>query len=157
DRELDLAADDPGQEEALELLVAVADQRLADDPDALAGLRRAVARERLGQEEVVDPGPLGSAVLARPRHAQPAPSGQVRHEGALPRGVHGLGELLGMSIHHLGRAVLRQEPLQGGLEVALGRGELEVHAGSVGARRYSRERESVRKAVVSPRWTRSRV
>ena len=40
DRELDLGGDDLRQELLLQLLAAVADQRLADDADALADLRR---------------------------------------------------------------------------------------------------------------------
>src|SRR5690606_40513594 len=72
DRELDLAADDARQEEALQLLVAVPHDRLADDAHALARLRRAGPRQALGQQIVVDPRPLLPAVLPWPRHAEPA-------------------------------------------------------------------------------------
>src|SRR5439155_14725779 len=66
DRELDLAADDARQEVLLQLLVAVADDRLADDVDALARLRRAPARLRFGEDEVGDPARLLAAILLGP-------------------------------------------------------------------------------------------
>jgi hypothetical protein len=106
----------------------VADQGLADDPHALAGLRRTDPREGLRQQEVVDPRPLGSAVGPRPRHAQPAALGEGAHEGALRGRVHGLGELLGVGVHHVGRVVLFEKPLDLRLEAALLLREFEIQA-----------------------------
>ena len=138
DRELDLAAHDLRQELALELLVAAADHRLADDADALARLRRAVARERLGQDEVVDARQLAPAVLLRPRHAEPAALGELLHERALGRRVHGLRELLGVRVHHLGRGILAQERLDLGFEGLLLGAQLEVHGHLHLSRRHGR-------------------
>src|SRR6185436_10300965 len=70
DRELDLVAQDHRQELLLEEVVAVRDEGLADDTDALADLRTAPARERLVQQVLVDALTLGAAVLLRPGHPE---------------------------------------------------------------------------------------
>ena len=74
--------EDLGQELLLQLLAAVADKRLADDPDALADLGSAAAGERFVQQELVDTLAVLSAVLLRPGHPEPAASAKLLHERA---------------------------------------------------------------------------
>src|SRR5690606_22549408 len=94
DGELDLVAEDLGEELALELLGAVADERLADDADAFADLWRAPAGEGLVEQVLVDAVLLGPAVLLRPGHAQPALLADLGHEGPAGGGVADLGHVL---------------------------------------------------------------
>src|SRR5206468_6208414 len=103
------------------------DQRLADDADALADLRRRVARERLVQDELVDAGDLLAAVLLRPRHSEPALRGELLHERASLLGVGELREVLARGIHH-DRIVIVLKPLLDfvGKRLFLRR-EIEVH------------------------------
>jgi hypothetical protein len=54
DGELDLVAQDLGEELLLQRLVAVADDRLADDADALADLGASSAGQPLVEEVLVD-------------------------------------------------------------------------------------------------------
>ena len=108
DGELDLGVQDLRQELALQLLAAVADQRLADDAHALADLRGRVARQRLVQDVLVDALDLLAAVLLRPGHAEPALGGELLHEGAALGRVHELAEVLAGGIHHDGVVVLDQ-------------------------------------------------
>src|SRR5574338_1102420 len=127
DGELDLRGDDLRQELAPQLLAAVADQRLTDDADALADLRRAAPRERFVQDVLVDAGLLLAAVLLRPGHAEPAARGELLHERAPLRRVDDLGHVLAADVGHVGRRVLVEERLDLGGEGALLGGELEVH------------------------------
>ena len=78
DRELDLVAQDHRQELLLQEVVAVRDERLADDADALADLRAAPPGERLVEQVLVDALALGAAVLLRPGHAEPARARRAR-------------------------------------------------------------------------------
>ena len=72
DRELDLVAQDLRQELLLQLLAAVAQDRLADDADALADLRAAPAGERLVEQVLVDAVAFLAALLLGPGDAEPA-------------------------------------------------------------------------------------
>ncbi len=99
-RELDLAADDLRQETLFHLVAAVADDGLAHHAHALARLRQAAPRQRLGEYEIVDARQRRTAVLDRPRHAQPAALGQRGNELALGRAVDRLRELLGVTVAH---------------------------------------------------------
>ena len=110
----------------------MANQGLADDPDSLARLGRAVARQRLRQHEVVDARALGSPVLLRPGHTEPALLGQLPHEGPLGGRLDGLGQLLGVRVHDVVRAVRLEEAFDLALEATFLFGKLEVHAASVG-------------------------
>ena len=107
----------------------MADQRLADDADALADLRRGVARERLVQDELVDPLDLLAAVLLRPRHPEPALVRELLHERAALGRVGELGEVLARRVHH-DRVVIVLKPLLDfvGKRLFLRR-EIEVHGG----------------------------
>ena len=73
DGELDLVAEDLGQELGLQLVGPVLDQRLADDADALADLRGAPAGQRLVEQVLVDalalgpPYSLGQVMPSQPR------------------------------------------------------------------------------------------
>ena len=78
DRELDLVAQDHREELLLEEVVAVRDERLADDADALADLRAAPSGERLVEQELVDALALRAAVLLGPGHAEPALARRAR-------------------------------------------------------------------------------
>ena len=106
----------------------MADERLADDADALADLWRAPAGEGLVEQVLVDAVLLGPAVLLRPGHAQPALLADLGHEGPAGGGVADLGHVLPGGVHDLGVLVLVEERLDLGEELLLLLGELEVHA-----------------------------
>jgi hypothetical protein len=127
DGELDRGVDDLGQELLLELLAAVADQRLADDAGALADLRRASAGEGLVQNVLVDALLLLPAVLLRPAHADPALRGELLHEGATLWGVDDLRHVLATDVGHVGRGVLIEKRLDFLREGLLCIRELEIH------------------------------
>ena len=131
DGELDLVAQDLGQELGLELVGAVLDQRLADDADALADLRGAPPGQRLVEQVLVDAVALGPAVLLRPGHAQPAPLADLGHERAALGRVADLRHVLARRVHDLDGLVLVEERLDLGEELLLLLRELEVHAGVV--------------------------
>src|SRR5207302_932234 len=76
-REVDLVAQDLGQELLLHLLAAVAQDRLADDADALADLRPAATGERLVQQVLVDAVSLLASPLRRPGDAEPTLLGDL--------------------------------------------------------------------------------
>jgi hypothetical protein len=67
DGELDLVAQDLGQELLLQLVAAVADDGLADDADALADLRTAAGSQGFVEQVLVDTLAIGAAVLLRAR------------------------------------------------------------------------------------------
>ena len=129
DRELNLVAQDHRQELLLQEVVAVRDERLADDADALADLRTTARGQRLVQEELVHAFAFGSVVLLGPREAEPAPLPHRAHERTPLRRVHDLRHVLARQIEDLGIVVLVEELLDFlGERVLLGR-ELEVHGG----------------------------
>ena len=127
DGELDLVAQDLGQELGLQPLVAVADDRLADDADALADLGAAAAGQLLVEEVLVDALALGAAVLLGPGHAEPAPLAQRGHEGAALGRVDDLGHVLPGQVEDLGVVVGVEEGLDLLHEGQLLRRELELH------------------------------
>ena len=104
------------------------DERLADDADALADLRTTARGEGLVQEELVHAFAFGSAVLLRPREAEPTPLPHCAHERASLRRVDDLRHVLAREIEDLGVVVRIEELLDFlGERALLGR-ELEVHA-----------------------------
>src|SRR5262249_58396839 len=78
--EVDLVAQDLREELLLHLLAAVAQDRLADDADALADLRAAAAGQRLVEEVLVDAVTLLAAPLLGPPDSQPALLPHLAHE-----------------------------------------------------------------------------
>jgi len=105
----------------------VAEQRLADDADALADLRAAAAGERLIEQVLVDAVALLAAPLLRPGQPEPAALGELGHEGAAGRGVDDLRHVLAGRVEHLGIGVVVEELLDLGEERLLLRREVEVH------------------------------
>ena len=92
-------------------LVAVADDRLADDADALADLGAAPAGQLLVEQVLVDALALGAAVVLGPGHAEPAPLAQGGHEGAALGGVDDLGHVLPGQVEDVGVVVGIEEGL----------------------------------------------
>ncbi len=135
DGELDLVAQDLGQELGLQPLVAVPDDRLADDADALADLRAAAAGELLVEQVLVDPLALRPPVLLGPGHAEPAPLPHRLHEGAPLGRVDDLGHVLPGHVEDLGVVVGVEEGLDLLHEGQLLRREFELHALPPRARR----------------------
>ena len=127
DRELDLVAQDHRQELLLQEVVAVRDEGLADDADALADLRAAPPRERLVEQVLVDALALGAAVLLRPGHPEPAPRAELGHERPALRRVDDLGHVLPGEVEHVRVVVLVEEHLDLLGERLLLGGEVEVH------------------------------
>src|ERR1700733_13685831 len=76
DGELDLVAQDLRQELGLHALVAMSNDGLANDADALADLRTSTAGQLLIEEVLVDTFALFTPVLGRPGHTQPTLSSQ---------------------------------------------------------------------------------
>ena len=115
------------EELLLELVAADADERLADDPDALADLRPAPPRERFVEQELVDSFAVLPAVLLRPGDAEPPAVGQLLHERA-PRGrVDDLGHVLAGDVEHVRIVVGVQEGAHVVGERTLLGGKIEVH------------------------------
>src|SRR5207237_1233593 len=80
DGELDLVAQDLGQELPLQLLAAVAQDGLADDADALADLGPAAPGQTLVQQILVDAVAVLAAPVLGPGDAEPAPLPHLGHE-----------------------------------------------------------------------------
>jgi hypothetical protein len=76
DGELDLVAQDLRQELGLHALVAMPNDGLADDADALADLRTATTGQLFIEEVLVDAFALLTPALGRPGHTQPSLSSQ---------------------------------------------------------------------------------
>ena len=127
DGELDLVAQDLGEELRLHPVVAVADDRLADDADALADLRAAAAGQPLVEQVLVDALTLGAAVLLGPGHAEPAPLAQRGHEGTPLRRVDDLRHVLPGQVEDFGIVVGIEKALDLLHEGQLLRRELELH------------------------------
>ena len=104
------------------------DDRLADDPDALADLGAAPAGQGLVEEVLVDAVALLAPVLLGPGDPEPALVPHLGHEGPARRGVDDLGHVLPGDVEDLGVVVLVEEALDLGHEGELLRRELEVHA-----------------------------
>jgi hypothetical protein len=153
-RELDLRTEDPGEELLLELVAAVTDQRLADDPDALADLRRSPPRKRFVEQVLVDALPGSTPILFRPGHAEPALLRELAHEGAAGRCVDDLRHVLPGHVHDLGSLFSVEEALDLFRERPLGFRELEIHApppvlSGLAARGPNRSRDSIRDVAYS--------
>jgi len=69
--ELDVVLEDLREELLLEEVRPVCDQRLADDPDALADLRATAAGEGLVEDVLVDALSVGASVLLGPGDPEP--------------------------------------------------------------------------------------
>ena len=105
----------------------MADQGLADDPDALSDLRTAAPGERLVEQVLVEALAVLAAVLLGPGDPEPAPLAQLGHERAALRGVDDLGHVLAGQVEDLGILVLVEERLDLVQERDLLRGEVEIH------------------------------
>ena len=105
----------------------MADDRLADDADALADLGAAPAGQLLVEQVLVDTLALGAAVLLGPGHAQPAPLPEGGHEGPALGGVDDLGHVLPGQVEDLGVVIGVEEALDLLHEGQLLRREFEVH------------------------------
>ena len=127
DGELDLVAKDLGQELPLQPVVPMGQDRLADDPDALADLRSSPTGQGLVEEVLVHAIALLASPLLGPGDPEPTALADLAHELTLLRRVDDLGHVLPRDVEHLGIVVLVEEALdllpEGDL---LGR-ELEVH------------------------------
>jgi hypothetical protein len=119
DRKLDVVAQDLREELGLHRVAGFFDDRLADDPHALADLRTAARRERLVQEVLVDAFALGAAVLLRPREPEPALLAHLGHERAALRRVDDLRHVLARQVEDVGIVVLVEEALDGVRELLL--------------------------------------
>jgi hypothetical protein len=121
DGELDLRGDDLRQELALEPVVAVPDQGLADDADALADLRRA-ALGRLVQDCSWMP------PLAPPYSwATSYRASRARRACACAGRIHDLGHVLAADVG-VGRCCSSRNPLHLAIEVPLLRSRLKFMA-----------------------------
>jgi hypothetical protein len=127
DGELDLGVEDLWQELGLELLAAVAKDRLAHDADALADLRSAAAGERLVEQVLVDAVTFLATVLLRPGDSHPAALGDLLHEGAALRSVDDLGHVLAGRVEDLGVLVGVEKGFDLGEKGLLLGGEIKVH------------------------------
>jgi hypothetical protein len=126
--ELDLGVHDLGQELLLQLVAAVPQDRLADDADALADLRRAASGERLVEQVLIDPVAVLAAPLLRPGDTEPATVGHLLHERATLGGVDDLRHVFPRRVGDVGHGgVLVEKGLDLREELALLRREVEVH------------------------------
>ena len=130
DRELDIRVEHHRQELLLELLVAMPNQGLPDDADALADLGCGVLREGLVQDVLVDALDLLPAVFLGPGHPEPALRGELLHERAAFRRVAELAEVLAVVIHDDGVVVLDEPGFDLVGEFLFFGGEIKIHGGT---------------------------
>ena len=130
--ELDLVAQDLGQELLLQPVVPVGQDRLADDPHALADLWAAPTGQGLVEEVLVHPVALLASPLLGPGDPEPAAVADLAHECPLLRRVDDLGHVLPRDVEHLGIVVLVEKALDLVPEGDLLGGELEVQCRSLG-------------------------
>ena len=105
----------------------MADDRLADDADALADLWAAAAGQLLVEEVLVDALPLGAAEFLGPGHAEVAPLAHRGHEGPTLGRIDDLRHVLPCHVEHLGVVVGIEKALDLLHESQLLRREFELH------------------------------
>ena len=105
----------------------MADDGLADDPDALADLRAAPGGQGLVQQVLVDTLAVLAPVLLGPGDPEPALLAHLGHELAPQRGVDDLRHVLAGDVEDLGIVIGVEELFDFLDEFELLGGELEIH------------------------------
>ena len=108
-------------------VVTVSDQRLADDADALADLRRCVLAERFVENVLVDAFDLLTTEFLRPRHPEPSLCRKLLHEGTAFGGIGKLAEVLAVMVHDFVVMIIDQPRFDLVCEFLFFREEIKFH------------------------------